>query len=83
MSVRTALYEQLDSLNLSSKAGIDDDTPLLESGILDSLSLMRLAQWIESEIGGGLDVTSFNVMEEWRTPRTIVAFVETRKASGK
>jgi acyl carrier protein len=82
MSVRDALFEQLAALNLPYDAEIDEDTRLFELGGLESLSLMRLAQWIEAEVGGDLDLTSFNVMEEWRTPGAIVAFIKVRKGSG-
>ncbi|MCB1120847.1 MAG: hypothetical protein KJT03_04820, partial [Verrucomicrobiae bacterium] len=65
----------------SGEEPIGDDTRLFESGLVESLALMRLAQWIETQVGGELDLTSINIMEEWSTPGNIVAFIEARKTT--
>ncbi len=58
-----------------------DDTPLLASDLLDSLSLVHLAVWIESEIGSPLDVTAVDLRTEWNTMADIVRFIERRRGA--
>lgn len=81
MSLLEKLLDQLKELNLTQGEGIDGHTLLFESGLLESLTLMRLAQWIEAEVGGQVDLTTFNILEEWKTPKAIVNFIEIQKAS--
>ena len=71
------LMEQLSSLGLNC----EEDTPLLDSGLLESLGLMQMARWIETEVGGALDLTAFDLREEWRTPRAMASFIEAQKTS--
>ncbi|MGH9366269.1 MAG: phosphopantetheine-binding protein [Thermoanaerobaculia bacterium] len=60
---------------------LTDDTPLLESGLLDSLGLLHLAVWIEGEIGSPLDVTAVDLRKEWNTVADILRFIERRRGA--
>jgi acyl carrier protein len=55
---------------------LEDDASLIRSGLLDSTALFELAVWIEERIGPGLDLTSFDVAEEWDTLSKLMRFVE-------
>ena len=58
---------------------IRDDTPILDGALLDSVGLVELAAWIESEVGSALDLTRFNIPVEWATIGAIVAFVKKQR----
>lgn len=56
-------------------AEVDEDTSLLRSGLLDSLSLFRLLEWVEDAAGTPVDATAIDILTEWDTPRSVAAFV--------
>ena len=41
---------------------------------------MKLALWIEEELGAELDPASFDMQEEWATPRALLEFVTRNQA---
>ena len=58
---------------------LNDSTPLLTSGLLDSLALIDLTAWMEEEVGAAIDLDAIdNVAAEWNTVRDIVNFVAAR-----
>ncbi len=54
----------------------DDSTPLLTSGLLESLHLLELALLIEEEVRAPLDLTTIDFMKEWDTVDSILNFVK-------
>jgi acyl carrier protein len=62
--------------------GIGEDDSLIESGLFDSLALMELATWIETECGGGLDLSEVDTLERWDTMARILEFVAERRGRG-
>ena len=55
---------------------LSDDASLIRSGVLDSTALFELAVWIEERIAPGLDLTTFDLAEEWDTLDKLTRFVE-------
>jgi acyl carrier protein len=55
-----------------------DDTSLIDSGLLDSLALLQLAEWVSEELGGALDLDRVDIRAEWDTVAGIVGFLERR-----
>jgi acyl carrier protein len=55
-----------------------DAAPLFELGLLDSLTLFNLVIWIEERTGAAIDPTAFDLAQEWRSIRDILAFVSAR-----
>ena len=53
-----------------------DDTSLIESGLLDSLALLQIAEWVSEELGGALQLERVDIRAEWDTVADIVAFIE-------
>lgn len=76
MSLHERLVGFLKELDLELNNELKEDTSLIKSGLLDSLSLFKLAAWVEQEIGGQVDLTTFNLIEEWDTIADILNFVE-------
>ncbi|MGH9369323.1 MAG: phosphopantetheine-binding protein [Thermoanaerobaculia bacterium] len=77
---RRRLLAFLEGLDVAAAAGLTDDTPLISSGLFDSLALFHLVEWIERETGAPVDPGSFDFLREWDTVPGILAFVERRRA---
>jgi acyl carrier protein len=56
---------------------LGNETPLLETGILDSLSLLRLAVFIQEQFGVVVDDLDL-VPEHFATVNTITAYLRSR-----
>jgi acyl carrier protein len=76
-SVRDEIERVIAESGALLPAEFDDDTSLIHSGILDSTALFSLAVWIEEHVEPGLDLTTFDLVEEWDTVRKLLAFIET------
>jgi acyl carrier protein len=58
---------------------LDDTTPLLTSGLLDSVALIDLMTWMQQEVGTAIDLDAIeNPLTEWNTVGDIVNFVAAR-----
>lgn len=57
-----------------------DETSLIASGLLDSLALLQIAEWISEQLGGALDLESVDVRTEWDSVADILAFLARRTA---
>jgi acyl carrier protein len=55
---------------------LEDDTSLIESGLLDSVSLVQVADWVDEQMSGQLDLKNTNIAEEWDTIVQILRFIE-------
>jgi len=66
----------LRSLGLPQLREANPDTPLIQSGYLDSMGLVHLAVWIEAEVGRPLTPGTFDMAAEWNTVSDIVAFID-------
>ena len=79
-AVRKRLISFLEELDLDLEFRLDGPAPLTASGRFDSLALLRLALWVEEELGSPLDPASFDLMEEWRTVDGVVEFLARERA---
>ena len=77
---RDGLREDLIQLLTESVPDIDDrigeHEPLLSSGRVNSLTLFKLALWIEEYSHRSIDFTSINIAESWGSIAAILDFVE-------
>ena len=64
--VEERLLEFLGNLDLPLEV-INGDTPLVTSGLFDSLALFHPVEWIEKEIGSSINPTSLDIRKEWNT----------------
>lgn len=83
MALRDDLLRVLEASGAPLPDDLADDTSLIHSGIVDSTALFDLALWIEERVGGGLDITTFDLAEEWDTLAKLQAFIERHTASAE
>lgn len=74
-AVRGELLRVIEESGALLPADLDDDTSLVRSGLLDSTALFAVAVWVEEHVTPGLDLTSFDLAEEWDTLRKLLAFI--------
>ena len=67
---------------LTGQAGLCAGTELIEEGIADSLTMMDLMVFIETELKVRLDIADLNA-EVFRTPATLAAVIEMRRAQSQ
>jgi acyl carrier protein len=70
------LISAIEDWNPVLQGTVDRQTPLITSGRLDSLGLLRLLMWIEQRIGRSIDVSEIDMVEAWDDVDGIVRFVE-------
>lgn len=82
--IRKKLIDFIDAkLKESGKSipgNLDDSTPLITSGILESLHLLELALLLEEEVGSPLDLTTLDFTKEWDTMNGILNFVQNHRS---
>jgi acyl carrier protein len=76
MALRDELVRVMEASGAMLPDDIDDDASLIRSGLLDSSALFELALWIEDRVAQGLDLTSFEVADEWDTLAKLQRFIE-------
>lgn len=76
MSLRDELVRVIEEGGAMLPGDLDDHTSLIRSGILDSTALFELALWIEDRVAPGLDLTAFDLAEEWDTLAKMRRFIE-------
>lgn len=60
---------------------LEDDEPLIESGIIDSLGILKILAFLDESLG--LDLSSDQVkMENFKSIKTIREMVERQKGKG-
>jgi acyl carrier protein len=79
VTLREQLVHLIRGFDLAFEGGLLDDTPLITSGVFDSLALFNLAAWIEEQCGSAIDPATFDVVAQWNTVADVVAFVERRR----
>ena len=82
---RMALRDELRRLILEfapeRAAALADDTPLITSGLVESLTLLNVALWVETKVGSQVEITSFDLAAEWDSVSDILAFIERHQGS--
>ena len=76
MSLRDDLVRAIEESGVQLLADVDDNASLISSGLLDSTALFEVAPWVEEHVARELDLTTFDLVEEWDTIAKLLAFVE-------
>ena len=79
MPLREELVYLLNDGKVDPDLNLEDDTPLISSGQVDSLALFNLALWIEKELNAKLDLTTLDPLKEWDTIADILGFIERKR----
>jgi len=82
-SAQEELLQLIASWDLEMDGPVDTDTPLIASGLFDSLALFNLVVWIEQQVGAPIDPTAVDLAKEWDTVDDIVRFIERRRNRGR
>ena len=81
---RTTLRAQLRALitefALRHQGAIADDTPLISSALVESVTLLNVALWVEQQIDYAVDITAFDLSVEWDTVTDILNFIEKHRS---
>jgi acyl carrier protein len=82
MDVRSSISTYIRSEFSAALAGaqLSDDTPLIESGIIDSLGIMKLLQYLEDSFSIHIGDDELRP-ENFETPGIIVSLVERKLSS--
>jgi acyl carrier protein len=75
--LRAFIAEQM--ADPSGRAGLTDDLPLLETGLIDSLTIFELITFMEQELGVKVGDDEL-VAENFGSIRAMTAFVRSRTA---
>lgn len=70
------LERKLDELGREPAGALRDDTSLLASGLLDSMTILELAEWIDGETQEPVDLAAVDVKTRWDSIAGILDFVE-------
>jgi acyl carrier protein len=80
MDVRSSISTYIRSELNPALTELTDDTELIESGIIDSLGIMKLLQYLEDSFS--IHIADDELRPEtFETPGTIVSLVERKLAS--
>lgn len=75
-SIRAQLRDYLTADILRDPSyPLDDDEPLISSGLVDSFSLVDVALWVEQQFGVHLDNSELNA-DNFDTVAELAAYVE-------
>lgn len=82
MSLRDELVDLINGSGMEPGLELNDDTSLIQSGLVDSMALFNVALWIEKNAGSSLDFTTIDVTKEWDTIGDILNFLERQQGLG-
>lgn len=78
--LRALVLSLLEEAEKEPEGEIGDQTSLIQSGLLDSLELLQIAEWVSDRLGAPLDLSTVDVREEWDTIAGMADFLEARGA---
>ena len=83
MGRRDELIRILSAVDLGDGTEVNDSTPLFESGLLDSLALVRLADWVQTQIDEPIELANFNIQKQWATVGGVLSFIDNHRRQDK
>lgn len=75
-AIEQRLIDFLEGVTPHSAARLRPDSPIFATGLFDSLALVHLLSWVESETGVQIDPARLDFQTEWATIAHIAAFVD-------
>jgi hypothetical protein len=83
VSLHQELLKLLREQEIKFDNAFNERTSLIRSGLLNSLALFNIANWIEEQVPPSVDLTSFDVSKEWDTVEDILKFVQKHSQTPK
>lgn len=77
------LNELLQEFDPDNDVDLTDDTSLIRSGLLSSLAVLMLAEWINGECDEELDITGVDIAARWNSVDCILTFIDESGTAGK
>lgn len=74
-ALEARLIRFLEEATRKARVRITSDTPIFETGLFDSLALVRLVLWIEEQSGAPVKPGKVDLRSEFATPAHIVRYV--------
>jgi D-alanine--poly(phosphoribitol) ligase subunit 2 len=74
-TLQPRLIELLAQLTSATPVEILPETRIFETGLFDSLALVELVGWVETEMGGAVDLSDVDFRAEWATVGDIVEYI--------
>jgi aryl carrier-like protein len=69
------IRELLDEGDEAFDDELRGDTSLIRSGLLDSLAILRLAEWIDERVAQPIDLNTTDIGGEWDTIDSLLDYV--------
>jgi D-alanine--poly(phosphoribitol) ligase subunit 2 len=79
--VESSILEHIREVAAASQVRIERDTGLLETGLLDSINLVGLIQFLEERFGIRIPDTDIG-SDLFTSPASLIAYVEARIGTG-
>ena len=79
--VEVRFFALLEKLDVGLNGDLSMDTQLFKSGLLDSMSLFNLAEWIEIEMNEPLDLTKIDILQDWETVGSVLNFIKKHRGN--
>jgi len=81
--LREQLRALIGALARPDEEAIDDDTPLISSGRVESITLLNVALWVEEQTDAAVEITSSALAADWDSVARILDFVEKHRRHGR
>ena len=70
------LTHKIKDQGITCENELTEETPLLTSRLISSLTLLELAIWIEERMATPIDLKTIDPVKEWDTIRDILGFIK-------
>ena len=77
------LENKIKEPGISIDGALTEETPLLTSNLISSLTLLELAIWIEERMVSPIDLKTIDPVKNWNTIGDILCFIKRHSADSK
>lgn len=74
--LRKLVSELVDQTERELEEPLDDDTSLIQGGLLDSVLILELAEWIDQQVSTPIDLNDTDIQNEWDSIERILEYVK-------
>ena len=77
------LEDRIKEPGINDRGVLAEETELLTSNLISSLTLLELAVWIEGRMATPIDLKTIDPVKDWNTMRDILCFIKKHSISEK